>query len=58
MTEKRKDRCETCRWYEENPEYYIGTCHRYPPHGDIRGGANHYTAIVPDNWCGEWRKRR
>jgi hypothetical protein len=34
MSEERKERCETCRWWapdDSSGECMDGTCHRYPP---------------------------
>ena len=65
-------RCETCRYSSDEVCGWL-SCHRYPPvvpsasdgyagSGlfDVEIGVLYtgYPTVSPDEWCGEWRKRK
>lgn len=67
MSEERKERCETCRFWEctgESPPDVedIGDCHKRPPlvvlNPLILGKTmTRFPETVREEWCGEWESR-
>lgn len=64
MTEPRKERCETCRWWLRHRgtkagKKYIsnkGDCRRYPPTVMQDENEDSQFPISPlFDWCGEWQ---
>lgn len=51
-------RCETCRWYKDNP---IGRCEGMKPIGECRiyapGQRHHWPEVEPSDVCGDWQGR-
>lgn len=61
MSAKRKEACQSCRWfgppYEESSD---GRCRRYPPRvvPDTREGPDTFWPVVEVNdYCGEWASK-
>ena len=67
MSEERKERCETCRfWDSPRPDAVgYGTCRRFPPiklmPEEFAEGGHANVGEWPDtasyDWCGEWRAK-
>ncbi len=63
---KKRDRCETCRFYQPREEWE-GLCRRMPPaliqreRCGSRGWTTETLVDFPDtgwaNWCGEWKSK-
>lgn len=57
MSEPRKERCETCRFWDWFDTGQIGMCKRFPP-VPLRIRSKMHSAwvdTVAGDWCGEWR---
>ena len=67
MSEERKERCETCRFWTDVDEGVsdLGDCHRYPPKMAIELKGDACDVIKPryggwpltfaTDWCGEYQ---
>lgn len=59
MAEERKERCETCRFFQQMEEDY-GICRRFPP-VEVAGGKYEDTGFpfvfLRIDWCGEWKAK-
>jgi hypothetical protein len=58
----RKERCETCKWWEHKPGWDGGRCHRnapfvpWPsPQGVDITSMTIWPCVDADDWCGEWK---
>ncbi|MDE0520930.1 MAG: hypothetical protein OXH79_03130 [Boseongicola sp.] len=58
-TNREKETCDTCHFFEPEGSGIAGKCHRYPPvvsftqDGDVQKPEFTSAITIFDNWCGE-----